>query len=439
MWVVIALFAGVFALAMYGFVTGTTTGGDAVRDVTTRVRQAASFAADAAPDITTRPERKGPPALNGVLAEHLDELRQQNLLASDQGVLIETMDGDRLVAHNEERLYNPASVLKLATALAVLEKYPAEHRFRTVFVVEGLIVDGVVDGNLGIRSDGDPTLDSKALQQAVTALKEKGLKRVSGDLVVAGPFSYRSYDETPKAIDRFQSALERGGISIDGTARQASAVDGIEIVALVSEPLGEIVQRMNAHSINWIADNMATTVGGPRGITSLLVERNAIPRETLDIRNGSGLDENSMTAAGIVEVVRALVSTAERRGLSADRVIPAAGIDSSTMRARFTEDEWRGSVIAKTGTQSNVDGGVATLAGVAYTRDRGPVVFAILNSHGDVHNYRRWEDRLLRSVVEESGGPEPIARAENTVPEPLAHDVERLGAARVTTGGEASR
>ena len=91
-------------------------------------------------------------------------------------------------------------------------------------------------------------------------------------------------------------------------------------------------------------------------------------------------------------------------------------------------------MLAKTGTQPNVDFGVATLAGIAYTRDRGPVVFAIMNSHGDIHTYRDWEDSLLKDVIERCGGPAPIGRVEDSIPpRKLDHEVRVIGHASAET------
>ena len=91
-------------------------------------------------------------------------------------------------------------------------------------------------------------------------------------------------------------------------------------------------------------------------------------------------------------------------------VLPVAGVDAGTLRRRFTDEEYRGAIIGKTGTLPATDGGISTLAGIAYTRDRGPVIFAIFNTKGSVTTYRRMQDTLLKGFIEESGGvPDPSA------------------------------
>ena len=85
-------------------------------------------------------------------------------------------------------------------------------------------------------------------------------------------------------------------------------------------------------------------------------------------------------------------------------MLPVAGSDAGTLRRRFVGEEFRGAIIGKTGTLPGTDGGVSTLAGIAYTRNRGPVLFAIFNTMGSVATYRRLQDDFLKGFILESGG-----------------------------------
>ena len=87
-------------------------------------------------------------------------------------------------------------------------------------------------------------------------------------------------------------------------------------------------------------------------------------------------------------------------------VLPVAGIDSGTLRARFTAEDYRGSVIGKTGTLPATDGGVSTLAGFIYTRERGVLLFAIFNTQGNVNTFRKLQDSLIKDLISECGGAE---------------------------------
>ena len=59
---------------------------------------------------------------------------------SKHGVYVETLDGGEPVAMmNEDTLFNPASVIKLATTLAALNRLGPNHRFHTDLLANGEI------------------------------------------------------------------------------------------------------------------------------------------------------------------------------------------------------------------------------------------------------------------------------------------------------------
>lgn len=66
----------------------------------------------------------------------------------------------------------PASTLKLLTALMALETWGAEHRFHTDFFLDN-------NKYLWIKGYGDPMLISEEIDLIVTALKNKGLKKIN--------------------------------------------------------------------------------------------------------------------------------------------------------------------------------------------------------------------------------------------------------------------
>ncbi len=84
-----------------------------------------------------------------------------------------------------------------------------------------------------------------------------------------------------------------------------------------------------------------------------------------------------------------------------------AGMEAGTLAGRFTDDEFAGSVIAKTGTLRTTDGGAAVLAGLAFTRERGTVIFAVYDmAEGrQVLRLRQRQDEFLKNLIHELGGP----------------------------------
>jgi D-alanyl-D-alanine carboxypeptidase/D-alanyl-D-alanine-endopeptidase (penicillin-binding protein 4) len=99
------------------------------------------------------------------------------------------------------------------------------------------------------------------------------------------------------------------------------------------------------------------------------------------------------------------------RGMQLEEILPVAGIDAGTLQRRFT-DAFRGSVVAKTGTLS----GVSALAGVAYTRGKGPLLFVIYNRGGSSYSFRAVQDETIKKLITLFGGPAPIRYSQTSEP-----------------------
>jgi D-alanyl-D-alanine carboxypeptidase/D-alanyl-D-alanine-endopeptidase (penicillin-binding protein 4) len=130
----------------------------------------------------------------------------------------------------------------------------------------------------------------------------------------------------------------------------------------------------------------------------------------VQLTHTSGLDFNRITPRGTVKIFRELVYWLNLNNMQPQDILPVAGMDVGTLQRRFTSLDYRGGIIAKTGTLPGTDGGVSTLAGILYTREKGPILFAIFNSNGSVTTYRKLQDDFLKKFITECGGiPEASA------------------------------
>ncbi|QYO66721.1 hypothetical protein [Leptolyngbya sp. 7M] len=68
----------------------------------------------------------------------------------------------------------------------------------------------------------------------------------------------------------------------------------------------------------------------------------------------------------------------------------------------------RGSVIGKTGTLGNTDGGVSALAGEISTRN-GKFLFVIFNQRGSVPRFRAFQNYYVSVIQGQLGGAAPIS------------------------------
>src|SRR6056297_3770709 len=80
----------------------------------------------------------------------------------------------------------PASVTKALTALYALDSLGAGYRFATRLVATGPLENGVLKGDLVLAGGGDPTLDTNALAQMASDLKDAGVRDVRGAFKVWG-------------------------------------------------------------------------------------------------------------------------------------------------------------------------------------------------------------------------------------------------------------
>ncbi len=349
---------------------------------------------------------------SAALVRSLAKLERRRYRSENQGILVETLDGRKVLAEfNADGAFNPASVMKLATSFMALAMLGPDYRFETsVFGDSELEAKKkTLPGNLYVASDGNPVFGPKDASALARSLVRRGLHRVEGDLVVTGPFSLNERYTTLKSAEQLRRALTRSGIAIKGKSQLVSSSSfardsKVLFLSQTSEPLREILWQQNAHSVNEIADRLGDLLGGPASVQQFLLDNCGIDPQEIYVDRPSGLEYNRMTTRAGVKMLRALYYWLEERGMKMQDLMPVAGLDAGTLYGRFRDPDVRGGIVGKTGTNPSKDGGVSSLAGLVYVRDHGPVLYAIFNSHGRVNAYRRWQDNFLKDLIEENGG-----------------------------------
>lgn len=95
--------------------------------------------------------------------------------AAHWGVAIQSMQsGEYLYLRNENKVFMPASNMKLITTAAALQALGGDYRYVTRLVAHGLIsAEGVLEGDLIIRGCGDPSLSGRWEDGKITAVFER--------------------------------------------------------------------------------------------------------------------------------------------------------------------------------------------------------------------------------------------------------------------------
>ncbi|MFY9610260.1 MAG: D-alanyl-D-alanine carboxypeptidase [Blastocatellia bacterium] len=412
-------------------------GGTSVSDATTQGQPA-------------QPLTESPP-LNPLVAAYADSLALRGFDAENQGFIAATLKGEVLGEHNADRLFNPASVTKVATSLTAISRLGPDFRFRTSLYTDGTVdpSTGVLHGSLYVIGSGDPAFFHENGLMIVDKLNRSGIREVDGNLIVLGRFYY-NFSASPDASAKSLRAIfspETWSTTVKNAylrflamkaaeARNSSAagktpyrgswaasagppslkVSGKTIVepgvntgsltllaVHTSLPLVRLLKGLNDFSNNWMAMVIGNLVGGPEAVTRFLQTEVGFKEDEVSFATSSGLGANQISPRGTMIMLRKLIGYLETKGLGLEDVLPIAGIDAGTLERRFTE-VYRGSVVAKTGTLS----GVSALAGVAHTRLRGPVLFVIYNRGGSAARFRAAQDETIKKLITLFGGPVPL-------------------------------
>lgn len=124
-----------------------------------------------------------------VLAEEIDlALDESDLTKARWGIFVMSMkDGRVLYSRDGDKLFTPASNMKVYTTAAALDLLGAEYRWRTsVYADKQPDAGGVIDGDLTLFGRGAPDLNSYArngLASLADQLYQHGLRKVSGNIV----------------------------------------------------------------------------------------------------------------------------------------------------------------------------------------------------------------------------------------------------------------
>ncbi len=315
------------------------------------------------------------------------------------GVLIEAYDGRRVYAtHNADTTYNPASLVKLATTLVALKRLGKDYRFETRVFVAGQIdaAKKTLRGDLYLDGN-DPSFNDTTAVQLARALKERGIERVEGKLLVTPRFSFNlseQAEDSAKFTAQVLQLKEKG----TGVAEQ---VAGQRLFVLRSYPLRAILLYMNAHSVNFVAHRLGDLFGGAEGVAQAIRTELNLPPDQVQFETTSGLDNNRMSPRGLVLVLHALIDEARRQGLKPEDILPVAGCDAGTLRRRMEGTGFEGAVVGKTGTLTQQDGGMSNLGGLVYTQDEGIVLFVILAQGQNIWDHKQMADQLLAEVLHE--------------------------------------
>lgn len=359
---------------------------------------------------------------------------QSETVSRMQGVLIETLDGQKVLEQSAEVAFNPASAVKLGTALNALSNFGPGHRFSTGVWTSGTLdaATGTLTGDLVI-SGRDPSFHYEHAIMLAHELNELGIRTVTGNLIVAPRFTMnfdwsaqRSGDQLYDTLDttRRPAAAVRAwneeravfadyanfptvpSVAVMGAVYVDSVPQGARLLLdHRSSKLVDILKVLLCYSNNFMAERIGDNLGGATGVEEFLRRTLGLQPSELKLASTSGLGVNRVTPRAMMKILRALRDELAKHRLTFQDIMPVAGIDPGTLEKRYTSAQSRGSVVAKTGTLVRTDGGASALVGQMRTASGETLLFVIFNMRGNVLRFREAQDQLVAQIQNQRGGP----------------------------------
>jgi len=330
-----------------------------------------------------------------------------------------------LYAQNADVGRPPASVEKLYTTVATLNRLGPNARLKTTVVGTGhLGPGGVWDGNLYVVGGGDPTFGDGAFNriwehgygptasQLVGELVHDGIKRVTGWVIgdaglfdglrggpatgyapdvpdFGGQLSALSYDHgsTFKELNPGAFAAKELVLTMHGAGIAARPLnrtlpapgDTQQLASVQSPPLSVMLKLMDVPSDDFFAEMLTKQLGvrfgaggsitaGAQVISQVIGSLDLHPR----IVDGSGLSRSDRSSPEeVADLLKTIWNTPTGRILSDS--LPVVGV-SGTVQNIAAHTAARGRCIAKTGTLDYV----TNLAGYCTAQNHHVLAFALM-------------------------------------------------------------
>jgi D-alanyl-D-alanine carboxypeptidase/D-alanyl-D-alanine-endopeptidase (penicillin-binding protein 4) len=382
---------------------------------------------------------------------------QEEFRGAHWGICIASPVNDNAVIFNlnADKCFVPASTIKLLTSAAALDSFGPDYRFETTFLAANeLDSSGALRGDLIIRGSGDPSLNKRqngnelptAFLQIADSLWARGLQRICGHLngdarawqhepvcpswetgdigedwlPVPGALSLGRQDMSESSdlfvvqettvgsagpsptiyfLSEFRNALLDAGISIPGCVSQNEArKEPLLLYLHQSEPLCEIIKRMNTESDNFFAEQLGYALGGgsrARGLEKIqaFLADAGLDTSQIKLADASGLSRKNFVTP--MQIVR-LLTTMRRHRFALCYQQSLAGLGEGTLEDRKLTNT-QAVVRAKTGTLDHV----SALSGYMSTPSGNTLAFSIICNHflGDVDEVRRVQDEICELLA----------------------------------------
>ncbi|MBT8329681.1 MAG: D-alanyl-D-alanine carboxypeptidase [Desulfofustis sp.] len=188
----------------------------------------------------------------------------------ENGGYVLTRNGTTIAELNSDTLLIPASTIKIATALSILEILEPSHRIKTEFYLRNNKI-------LCVKGYGDPYLISERVQDIALSLKDKGLDRVESILLDDSFFQLEGppdgAENSANPYDVLNSALAVNFNTVALIKHDTGTIDSLEPQTPMLDITGEIgtLVEPGLHRVNVSAFSHRNTSITPHRLTAELI------------------------------------------------------------------------------------------------------------------------------------------------------------------------
>lgn len=340
----------------------------------------------------------------------------------------------------------PASVEKLWTTCALMQRLGPNARLHTTVLGSGFLRHGVWHGNLYLRGGGDPTFGDPTFNrvwekgygptanQLVAQLQAHGIRRVTGHVIgdeslfdrrrggmltklladipdFGGQLSALTYDHgttaphyNPATFAAREMALtmRASHIEVRASTHAAHTPGGAHLLAIVSSPpMATMTRLMDVPSDDLFAELFTKQLGVLFGSGGSIAAGAHVIRDTIadaydlhpTIVDGSGLSRDDRSSPlEVVDLLRDVWHTKVGNELSAS--LPTVGRDG-TVQTIGLKTAAQGHCQAKTGTLDYV----TNLAGYCHSRGGKTIAFALFVDGPDNGTAILEESKMIAAIA----------------------------------------
>lgn len=401
--------------------------------------------------------------INISIPKSKEEIQQQilNLLSklspsTNVGMMIyNPLTQDTIISLNHTHAMIPASNNKLFTTAAALSLMGGNYPLSTKILSDDEdFKDGILNGNIYIKGYGNSNFTEENLESMVLELKEKGIKKITGNIIGDDTFfdeiysrddwigdeissvklppvsaividrnvhvvykkrgkrmrRYISYIQDPPqyAAELLKENLQKSGIEAVLNAKKGAAPINAYTLAESTITLKELIKLINKSSDNFLAECLFKTLGaissGLQGNSFYstqavlnFIEENGIYSDNTSVVDGSGISRfNQITVGAVTGLLEKmyfdLVNYEDYYNS-----FSIAGVDG-TLAHRMIGTAAENNFHGKTGTLE----GVISLAGYLTTKKGDDLIVSIFFefSKNGRNYYRDIQDEIVRMLAE---------------------------------------